>query len=113
MARIGTRREQIVTGVTKKRAKGVNVVKQPRRVRRRVGPRNTLVESDPFLAEVKARLAARGHTSLRDAAESVGFASRVLTRILREGLSPNPQVNTVERLKKLGIYELVAQRGAA
>jgi hypothetical protein len=76
------------------------------------GPRNTLVE-DKSLAEVKRKLADGGYKSLSQAAISVGFQPNVLIRILRDGLSKDPHHSTVERLKKLGIYDMVARRESA
>lgn len=79
---------------------------------RRSGPKNTLVE-DPQVAEIKKVLAGQGHTNISEAAKSVGFPAKVLTRIIREGISADPRQSTVDRLKKLGIYELVPRRDAS
>lgn len=71
--------------------------------------RSTLVD-DPEMAKVKVALAARGFETLKDAAESVGFDLSRFVKILHQGLSSNPSARTVDRLKKLGIAELVKRR---
>lgn len=81
---------------------------------RRPGPRNTLVETDDEIArEAKRLLADRGHTSVSEGARSVGFHPNVLTRLIREGLPADPKLSTVDRLKRLGLYDLLNRRNSA
>lgn len=83
------------------------------REKKRLGPRSPLGETDPQVARVKQRLLENGHKSLSKAAMSVGFQPNVLVRILRDGLSADPHQSTVERLKRLGIFDLVPRRESA
>lgn len=82
---------------------------KPKRV---PGPRNTLLEGDAGFEALKKAIAAEGYKSISQAAIAVGFQPNVLIRILREGLPANPRINTVERLTKLGVYELLKKRHA-
>lgn len=84
------------------------------RMKRRPGPRNTLVDvDDEITAEAKKLIAAKGHTTFSEGARAVGFHPNVLTRLIREGLSSDPKQRTVDRLKELGIYDVLRRRNSA
>lgn len=71
--------------------------------------RSTLTD-DPTTAKIKGALAAKGFNSLSEAARSVGFGVAQFMRLVHGGVSSNPTVKTAERLRKLGIEDMVKRR---
>jgi hypothetical protein len=59
---------------------------------------------------IEEMLRAGGFKSLSQASRAVDLDYTTMHRIVSRGLPPNPRLNTVRALQRLGIYELVGQR---
>jgi hypothetical protein len=76
---------------------------------RRSGPKLT---DPPHLIAIRARLEKLGHGSLKEAAARGRFGYDSFLRIIRQGLASDPKQSTVDRLKDLGIFDLVPKKTA-
>jgi hypothetical protein len=69
--------------------------------------RRTADEAARVVAARRALLD-RGYMSLAEAARAGELDYTTLTKVVRFGLPRNPRVRTIEGLRRLGIFELIA-----
>lgn len=80
------------------------------KARKRSGP---TITDPPHVLKIRERLAERGCDSLKDAAQRGGFGYSAFVRMIHHGIADDPKQSTVDRLKDLGIYDLVRKRDSA
>ena len=79
--------------------------------RRDAGPNR--LAPPPHVEACRRVLAEQGFKTQEEAARAAGFTPARFSTILREGLPPDPRSSTVERLKRVRIYDLLPRRESA